>query len=333
MRVMTTVVLLALLASSAGCVANMPELKEKLGYAKAPPPATVYLAPIVKAQVNSTTGLVGSPLRFTAEGTRDPQSLPLEYAWAFGDGSSAFGAIVTHSYQKAGEFAVHLLVTNTGEASDEALLTVQVAQGNRAPIAAFTATPGQAGEKLGFDASASNDPDGTPLSYQWDFGDGATSLDAKPTHTYAAPGMYNVKLRVTDAGGLSAEAMRTLGVGGLLLHKAGHLDATPPDANTFTIMVPAGATSLVGVLAYDRGAGGSNNLTITLKDANGKQVGYGAPGSAATPPDPMPGMLTIRVPLGPDALKNAAPGAWTVQVMRGSTLTGADYALDITEGF
>ena len=38
----------------------------------------------------------------------------------------------------------------------------------------------------------------TPYSYVWDFGDGKTSIDASPTHTYAKPGEYTISLKVTD---------------------------------------------------------------------------------------------------------------------------------------
>lgn len=53
------------------------------------------------------------------------------------------------------------------------------------------------------DASASSDPDGTIARYDWDFGDGATAVDAGATvsHTYAAAGSYPVTLTVTDDGG------------------------------------------------------------------------------------------------------------------------------------
>lgn len=43
------------------------------------------------------------------------------------------------------------------------------------------------------------------VTYAWDFGDGATSTEASPTHTYAAPGFYTVALTVADA----ADATRT----------------------------------------------------------------------------------------------------------------------------
>jgi PKD repeat protein len=49
-----------------------------------------------------------------------------------------------------------------------------------------------------FDGSGSYDPDGDPLTYLWDFGDGTTGTGVMPTHTYAAAGYYDVCLTVND---------------------------------------------------------------------------------------------------------------------------------------
>ena len=78
---------------------------------------------------------------------------------------------------------------------------------NQAPVA----NPGgpYAGEDvITFSSSGSSDPDNNlPLTYAWDFGDGATGTGAAPTHTYVADGVYTVTLRVTDAkGAVSAPA-------------------------------------------------------------------------------------------------------------------------------
>ncbi len=54
----------------------------------------------------------------------------------------------------------------------------------------------------GFDGTTSSDLEG-PVTYAWVFGDGATASTASPSHTFAASGAYDVKLTVTDAGGLS----------------------------------------------------------------------------------------------------------------------------------
>ena len=57
------------------------------------------------------------------------------------------------------------------------------------------------------------DPESTTLTYAWDFGDGATSTQANPSHTYAANGSYTAKLTVTDGAGLTAVANVPITVG------------------------------------------------------------------------------------------------------------------------
>jgi hypothetical protein len=62
---------------------------------------------------------------------------------------------------------------------------------------------GSAGVPVHFDASASNDPNGSIVLYQWNFGDGTTGTGVAPTHTYAQDGVYLVELCVTDNSGLT----------------------------------------------------------------------------------------------------------------------------------
>lgn len=81
----------------------------------------------------------------------------------------------------------------------------------RAPIAvaggAYTAAEGQ---PIQFDGSGSSDPNGSALTYDWDFGNGATGVGPTPIYTYNAAGSYDVKLVVTNARGTkSAPASAT----------------------------------------------------------------------------------------------------------------------------
>ena len=68
---------------------------------------------------------------------------------------------------------------------------------NLAPIAAFTSTANELSVTF---SNTSSDPDGgpQPLNFNWNFGDGQTSTDMNPVHTYAAAGTYDVILNVSD---------------------------------------------------------------------------------------------------------------------------------------
>jgi PKD repeat protein len=64
-------------------------------------------------------------------------------------------------------------------------------------------------------ASSSTDPEGQPLSYRFDFGDGIVAgpqSSATATHTYGAAGNYQVSLTATDSGGLSSSATASVNI-------------------------------------------------------------------------------------------------------------------------
>lgn len=80
---------------------------------------------------------------------------------------------------------------------------------NRPP----TANPGgpyagTIGVALSFDGSASSDPEGSPLTYNWDFGDDHQANGAQVEHAYASAGSYSVNLSVSD-GELAESASTT----------------------------------------------------------------------------------------------------------------------------
>ena len=73
-------------------------------------------------------------------------------------------------------------------------------------------TSGDAPLEVIFDGSGSNDLDGTIVSHEWDFGDGATASGPTATHTYTTPGTYVAALTVTDNHGRTGQAHVTITV-------------------------------------------------------------------------------------------------------------------------
>ncbi|MFI9756371.1 ThuA domain-containing protein [Streptomyces sp. NPDC051963] len=97
-----------------------------------------------------------------------------------------------------------------GNNADSGIYRVDYVQGNRSPIARFAPdrSSGPLPLEVTFDAGESYDPDGTPITYSWDFdGDGTQdSTDPSPSHTYTEPGRFTAQLTVTDPDGRTAVA-------------------------------------------------------------------------------------------------------------------------------
>lgn len=106
------------------------------------------------------------------------------------------------------------------------------------PVSAcFTSTPGlpSAGLPIAFDGLCSSSFDGAITAYAWDFGDGATSTNASPGHTFAAAGNFDVKLEVTDSTGKKDSLTRTIKVFEPLLPFADCFDRPAGPVDGWTI--------------------------------------------------------------------------------------------------
>jgi glucose/arabinose dehydrogenase/chitodextrinase len=77
---------------------------------------------------------------------------------------------------------------------------IEFIQSDLPPVAVASATPTQGPTPLtvNFSSAGSSDPEGQPLTYSWNFGDGTTSTQASPSHTYTVAGPYQVRLTVSD---------------------------------------------------------------------------------------------------------------------------------------
>ena len=103
---------------------------------------------------------------------------------------------------------IYFLAIYTGE-----LKKITHTLGNRKPIATINATPnsGVLPLNVNFSSAGSSDPDGNPISFLWNFDDGATSTVANPSHVYSTAGSYLASLSVLDnQGGIDTKSVSIL---------------------------------------------------------------------------------------------------------------------------
>ncbi|MFC7341167.1 PQQ-dependent sugar dehydrogenase [Saccharopolyspora griseoalba] len=106
---------------------------------------------------------------------------------------------------------------------------------NNPPVAEATTTTDPATRTVTFDGSRSIDFDGDALTYEWDFGDGATATGVRATHTYA-PGADRFTARLTVRDPLSASDTVEFVVAPS--NNSPELDLTPPAQEDFAVGDP-----------------------------------------------------------------------------------------------
>jgi len=145
---------------------------------------------------------------FNGSQSIDPDGTIIFYRWNFGDGSSQILDISPeHTYADPGVYIVTLTVVDDDGRSSMANTTATI-QGvifiNNPPIATCIApTTANVGQEVTFDASLSNDTDGTIVGYRWDFnGDGTYDTDWMTTPIitwiFSSAGSFVVTLEVMD---------------------------------------------------------------------------------------------------------------------------------------
>jgi len=106
---------------------------------------------------------------------------------------------------------IYYLSITTGQ-----LRKIRYTVGNTPPAAIASVTPasGLVPLPVQFSSAGTVDPDGDPLTYSWNFGDGsATSTEANPQHTYTTSGTFTATLTVTDSRGADASTTVKVGAG------------------------------------------------------------------------------------------------------------------------
>jgi|GEM_PF-2217321 len=168
-------------------------------------------APQASLTTDPSSGRAPLEVDLDASGSWDPDGDDLTYDWTIRRGANTVATSQsmtwTVTFQDVDTYDVILVVTDDGDPALDDTATEQIEVVDQMPpVAAFSADP-MSGTfefplEVDFDASASDDPDGSIVSYDWNFGDGSDSTLAGPTvsHSYQDPGggSIAVTLTVTD---------------------------------------------------------------------------------------------------------------------------------------
>ncbi len=158
-----------------------------------PPVATV---PVANFNATPTDGVAPLSVQFNDLST----SAPVNWNWSFGDGNFSNLQSPLHLYAYPGLFTVSLNASNSaGSNTFTRTDYINVSSSAIPPTAAFTGTPvsGVAPLSVQFNDLST----GTPVNWNWSFGDGNFSNLQNPLHIYAYPGLFTVSLNASNSAG------------------------------------------------------------------------------------------------------------------------------------
>ncbi len=272
---------------------------------KAEPPGvgTANQAPIAKASASITSGQAPLAVAFSSTGSVDPEGTSLTYNWVFGDGGVSTAANPSHTYNAPGNYSAQLAVsdgTNT-TASTAIAIKVLIPGTNQSPTAAASANPtsGVVPLSVNFSSAGSSDPDGTPLTYNWSFGDGGISTLANPSYTYQSTGTFSAVLTVSDGTNQTASSPIRISVVPV---------GSRPSGLVAALGFEEGSGSVVGDISGNGNSGTITGATWT-NGYFGRALRFG-PGALVTIADSpsldLTTALTLEAWVNPDAIS----GTW-----------------------
>jgi PKD repeat protein len=130
------------------------------------------------------------------------------WSWTFGDGGSSTDQHPTHVYTSAGIYTVGLTASNADGSDSITLVDYVVVDAPLGVTADFDAAPTNGSVPLS--VAFTDLSTGSPSSWLWEFGDGATSGLQHPVHTYTEAGLYSVTLTVANGTGTDSVTLADL---------------------------------------------------------------------------------------------------------------------------
>jgi PKD repeat protein len=190
-----------------------------------------------------TTGCAPLSVNFQDNSSASSGSVT-NWFWVFGDGGTSQSRNPTYVFQQPGSYTVSLKARNQhGCESTKTAESAIIAKGPRtgfAPeVSAICTLPAT------FTFNDSTKGTGT-IKYQWSFGDGQTSTEASPTHTYNIANSYNVVLKTRDETGCESTTTHKVYAGS----EEGVQFTTSPDPVCAGRIVRFTATSTDPIASY-----------------------------------------------------------------------------------
>ncbi|MGA1872410.1 MAG: PKD domain-containing protein, partial [Thermoplasmatota archaeon] len=159
-----------------------------------------------------TEEALGIPVTFNGSGSHDPDGDGVKnYLWDFGDGGSAEGAVVEHTFLVSGKVNVTLTVSD-GLASGSATLIVEIPE-NKVPSGKIKVAQYIFDNRsYSFIAEEVMDPEEMDVDVFWDMGDGTLLEGPLVNHTYRTSGMHRITMELVDELGGSREVFKEIEV-------------------------------------------------------------------------------------------------------------------------
>lgn len=167
---------------------------------------TIGVGPVANFDAEPRIGTTPFVVQFTDKSIGHPTS----WSWDFGDGTGSTKQNPSHTYWVGGRYTVTLTASNEYGSSDKTKSEFIIAV---PPLKSkFIAYPdtGKAPLTVTFTDKSTGDPE----AWSWDFGDGQTSTEQNPVHTFTSGGTYDVVLKVTK-GEESDSSTGIINVGGV----------------------------------------------------------------------------------------------------------------------
>lgn len=295
----------------------------------------------VKAQAYGT-----SPTTIRAKvwksGTPEPAAWMLETT-SSATGLQAAGSVGVYSYVSASTTNAPVRVRYHGFLAVAGHADGAGPTPNLAPTAAFTSSV--TGLSAAFDSTGSADLDGVIVSRAWSFGDGGSSADVSPQHTYASAGTYPVTLTVTDDRGATAQVTRDVTVQapapntppaavfsaataglGVTVDASGSSD---PDGAivTYAWTFGDGQSATGATAAHQYAAAGTYTVGLVVTDDDGASASASAQVTVTAPEGPVDPVVLAQ----DDFERTASPG-WGTATVGGAWTVSTNAAFSVSGG-